>query len=1358
MNAKKNACFVLGYLAFLNQKFRMRTRVVPVLFFGVGIGILSAGFSYVTAEANVPSSIVSKAIAVTSPVNLAINADSKSRTRVEVLDGSRWVTVNWRAEGFERGDTCLVNIAFAPTSVGSLDSSQVFQNISYLSTLLGSTVGTSWVKVSKNIVPQSVTIYPRISCVHQGLTYSANKAVCVDCNSTWKEEPAVLTVASKTFKNVLYGQSGYEEIYIKYSGNLKADNVVVRGLTEAGSGITNEGGSNMPCGSSISTDCVIRVKFTPELVAKSALSNSNNVVSDPRYVTIDYFNGKQNISVPFLVTTISTPKATLGVSPSSLDFGVVNQKTRVSKILKLSNQVKGSQLTAVTIPDSINSPFSISENCPDTMSADNSCDVSVAFEPTSEQKYVNSLSVSASDGVTTQTQSVQLQGELQYPKNPAVLSVDTVTMSAKSFKDTVTKSVLIKYSGAENATIDSVTGLGNGVSFVGGTFPGTGGTCQKIISADCTIVLNYSFLNSQNSSALVKPGGSSPVSFVIVMNYANGVSSDVKSTSFLVNTSVIEPRGLLATSLSDINFGQISGSASKIITVSSSVPGSRLSKIKVSPLENPFSVSQGSDCRDDVTNSQRCTLYVMYNPEANTTSSASFAITTSDGVSLQSKTINVIGSAKGLMNSRGQQIGATPGSVVSTDVAKVSIPHEPPAIIIEGSTGTSEVSVGDNGTDLNNITLPDITEVATEKKIFELNVKHVGISPVTLTNISELNMKEGFQWLGGHYPGLGGTCGNVISSNCTLILELLPDANHVVVNHAFKSLHNKSLRMFSTYFDFTYVTDSQKKKTRLLGVNLDVFAPMVGSIKVGEYAPIFGVLKEGGESVTKTISVETDSDINASFITEGVESSSRNVIPILKSITLEGLQSPFSHAGTDCKEVKKPFPKKICDVKITYTPPALGELRFKNDIGNVILTATNGISSVSRDYILNATTIPKELSIDVSKDVLIVYNKLSPDSIEVKDYYINHRPGMNKAAVTSISIQDPCAGVPEKTTTLLYPNHAIHDYQSVTKDDYLRLIKNPLTTYLNNNPTIKYIIMMPGVPMRFIGEPHGGSRYVFSIPDDLSSNISVGSAYEHNYSGQIIDSIDSNYFVPSLYPGTRALITYVNMVDKDKTIAYIDKLERMYKAMPVKSLIISSKDVSGYEKGLYYADGYTSDKMYLHSNLFELGVERMKNSIPESRIVLHTDRDSVNDLIGIDGSAHPAIDVAGYYGWGIHNLVYGEEFPMYTPEKPLNRVKFSGKSDWYLMMTEESFNGIIGGSGGQSTFRTWFHELAFGGTNYSNTPVAAVVHIDEPGGGSTNSTIFACFDKGELPFVECAWKSVTNSNATVFIGDPFITR
>jgi hypothetical protein len=126
-----------------------------------------------------------------------------------------------------------------------------------------------------------------------------------------------------------------------------------------------------------------------------------------------------------------------------------------------------------------------------------------------------------------------------------------------------------------------------------------------------------------------------------------------------------------------------------------------------------------------------------------------------------------------------------------------------------------------------------------------------------------------------------------------------------------------------------------------------------------------------------------------------------------------------------------------------------------------------------------------------------------------------------------------------------------------------------------------------------------------------------------------------------------------------------------------------------------------------------------------------------------------AVNVASYITWGEHSLLGG----IYATN---NVVRWQGNSGWYLIETYESFNGQPGA--GQGNFFQWYSANAFGGTNYSNTPVGAVTQVDEPGLPNTNDAqiYFGLWIRNKN-FAICAWCS-RRTDLFQAVGDPFVAR
>ena len=130
-----------------------------------------------------------------------------------------------------------------------------------------------------------------------------------------------------------------------------------------------------------------------------------------------------------------------------------------------------------------------------------------------------------------------------------------------------------------------------------------------------------------------------------------------------------------------------------------------------------------------------------------------------------------------------------------------------------------------------------------------------------------------------------------------------------------------------------------------------------------------------------------------------------------------------------------------------------------------------------------------------------------------------------------------------------------------------------------------------------------------------------------------------------------------------------------------------------------------------------------------------------------------ATNVAGYISWGFHSSL-GSDYAVTTNQ---NAVRWKGNSAWWIIETVESNNGKRVSDSGN--FLQWFSASAFGGTNYSNTPVGAVSYVDEPNtAGINNPEIYFGLWAAGKNFAICAWNSRGETVLLQVNGDPFVNR
>ena len=399
---------------------------------------------------------------------------------------------------------------------------------------------------------------------------------------------------------------------------------------------------------------------------------------------------------------------------------------------------------------------------------------------------------------------------------------------------------------------------------------------------------------------------------------------------------------------------------------------------------------------------------------------------------------------------------------------------------------------------------------------------------------------------------------------------------------------------------------------------------------------------------------------------------------------------------------------------------------------------TNAAGSASATWWVTVTNL-----IEASRDLLVIYNTNSADSIWVKDYYLAHRSMVSGANVLGIG----CTS-----------------WHSIFPEDYTNTIAVPVQNWLTANPTKRpqYVILMAGIPWRVNTNaytPWGNYQ-----GDDPPYALPVRPSVQYQLSTQT--TLGWQPFVTGINMGELIDIGGVNYgIYTNACKAYIDKLEFFGTNYSSGKLAISAS-AGGYGNTNLLFDNvrYGSDWAWCPgacypSPIFGGFISNTVNTLQAMNLpdisITYVDGLEVGSASSQPPHITNAVNVAGYMSWGEHSLLTGQYA---TTTNPTNRVWWQGNSSWYLIETIESFNGQPGA--GQGDFFQWFSAGAFGGTNYANTPIGVVTHVDEPGFQYVNnaSLYFGLWASGKN-FGVCGWVSRrTRTDRFQAVGDPFVTR
>lgn len=383
---------------------------------------------------------------------------------------------------------------------------------------------------------------------------------------------------------------------------------------------------------------------------------------------------------------------------------------------------------------------------------------------------------------------------------------------------------------------------------------------------------------------------------------------------------------------------------------------------------------------------------------------------------------------------------------------------------------------------------------------------------------------------------------------------------------------------------------------------------------------------------------------------------------------------------------------------VAWGTNGFGQTNAPSWLNRVKLIAAGGNQSMAS--IFNPMT---QYAIEPSRDLLVICNTNSAASVWVKDYYLAHRPMVSNANVLGISY------APQET---------------ISRPDFTNAIRQPILNWLAANPTKR--------PQYFV--------LLLDVPSRINSGTNAGCYQDHDpFCGAGPQDFSVSYEL-HLLTWNNPVVTHLNMAGTNDCKGYIDKLKFFGTNYSLGKLMISASS-GGYGNINYVIDG---------NNL--LGTNDGLGTLVRDRILATNAAASI--VYVPDGTAHitNATNVTGYFCYGQHSFLGGTY--------PTNGVvKFFGNSGWYIIHTIESWNGrrFIH----HSNPTKWFSTAAFAGAGYSNTPVGAITHVDEPAGPANSgvndgATFYSQWEAGRA-FGSCAWMA-RRTQYFQAVGDPFVKR
>lgn len=472
----------------------------------------------------------------------------------------------------------------------------------------------------------------------------------------------------------------------------------------------------LPAGAS----CTIAVRFAP-VTASGYAQNLEFTYNDG--------SASQTLQIGLTGTSVNPSPAVLSISDSGFDFGDTAIGATVSHTFSVSNS--GSSAATALSGGGLAAPYAffggsypgVGGTCGTSLASGATCTVVISYSPISASSSSDTLEISYDDGTGTQLASRLIQGAGATAADLNLSDTPTYDFGLVALGATAYHTFTVTNSGAITATSIAGNGLAAPYTFKGGTFPGTGGTCTTALAggASCTLVVSYMPVSAGAHNA------------TLTLNFNNGGGGGSGVSVNITGTGTTA--AFLTISDSGYDFGNITigSSADKTFTVTNS-GGMSATSISGAGLAAPYDFKGGTypgtggTCTSNIASAATCTVVVTYAPVAAGVHSDSLEMNYYDGASAQ-------------MASRAiQGTGVTPALLTISDGPTYDF-------------GTRII-----GTPVN--------------KAF--TVTNSGQSPATGMSATGLASPYGF--MGGAYPGTGGTCGTTLAAgaSCTIVVQMTP--------------------------------------------------------------------------------------------------------------------------------------------------------------------------------------------------------------------------------------------------------------------------------------------------------------------------------------------------------------------------------------------------------------------------------------------------------------------------------------------------------------------------------------------------------------------------------------------------------
>lgn len=584
------------------------------------------------------------------------------------------------------GDSCTVVVNFAPSVAGTFNDTM---NIQFND-------GTANQSSGRDI--QGVAITPGLLSISDGPTYNFG----THPTSTVHEKVFTVTnIGTQTSTSIVP-----TAIAAPYS---------FKGGTYPGTG--------GDCSTSLTAaaSCSIVVVYSP---VTTGTHNTN--------LELAYFDGVTNRTGVRPITGIGSSTAVLVVSDGpTYNFGNVAVAGSTERTFTVTNS-GGVSATSIS-GTGLASPFNFKDSaypgtggtCGTTLAVGATCTIVVTFLPTAGGVANDSIELSFHDGISLQTGLRPVTGTGVIPADLVISDGPTYDFGPVAVTDFREKIFTITNSGGVTATALAGAALTAPYAYLGGTFPGTGGTCSGTLNvgASCTVIVRYN------------PTANGTTNQNLVLNYNDGSGPETSSRAMQGTGTV--PSNLVISDGPTFNWGTVvnGGTYERTFTVTNT-GGAQATVMAAGALAAPLSFKDGAypgtggTCATTLQPTAACTIVVTFSPISLGAVAGTISMTSYDGTGTQTSN----------------------RAITATSVG--------PAVL-----GFSDGPTYDYGT-------------AAVGAIVDRTFTITNSGPYAASAMASGNMSAPFAYKGGAFPGTGGTCTATLVSGgtCTVVVTYAPTA------------------------------------------------------------------------------------------------------------------------------------------------------------------------------------------------------------------------------------------------------------------------------------------------------------------------------------------------------------------------------------------------------------------------------------------------------------------------------------------------------------------------------------------------------------------------------------------------------